>query len=112
MKELFWTKHAHDKMRYYRLPESRVRRVIKSYTRIEEGIADNTVALMQRTGQGKREHEIWVMVADKGKQRRVISAWRYPGKTEAGKPLPEGILKEFRAIPLDSSWTSGINSIN
>ena len=100
MPELFWTKHAHDKMRYYRLPESRVRRVIKSYERIEEGIAENTIALMQRTGSGKNEHEIWVMVADKGRQRKVISAWRYPGKTEAGEPLPEEILKEFREIIL------------
>ncbi|MBU2101500.1 DUF4258 domain-containing protein [Patescibacteria group bacterium] len=98
MKELFWTKHAIEKMKYYRLGESRVRRVIKSYERIEEGIADDTVALMQRTGSGKGEHEIWVMVADKEKQRRVVSAWRYPGKTEPGEPLPEEILKEFKEV--------------
>ncbi|MDD5710643.1 MAG: hypothetical protein PHV43_00875 [Candidatus Colwellbacteria bacterium] len=101
MKELFWTKHARDKMRYYRLPESRVRRVIKSHERIEEGVAENTIALMQRTGSGKNEHEIWVMVADKGKQRRVVSAWRYPGKTEPGVSLPDEILREFRAAALD-----------
>lgn len=100
MRELFWTQHAREKMQYYRLPESRVRRVIKSYDRIEEGIAEDTIALMQRTGFGKNRHEIWVMVADKNKQRRVISAWRYPGTTEAGEPLPEEILREFRQVIL------------
>ena len=101
MRELFWTKHARDKMRYYNLPESRVRRVIKSYDRIEEGIAESTIAVMQRTGSGKREHEIWVMVADRGKQRRVVSAWRYPGKTKAGESLPDEILREFKEVILD-----------
>ena len=98
MKELFWTRHAKDKMNHWRLSESRVRRVIKSYDRIEEGVAEDTIALMQRAGTTKNKYEIWVMVADKDNQRRVVSAWRYPGITIPGEPLPEEIIKEFRAI--------------
>lgn len=90
--------HAKAKMGYYRVSESKVRRVIKTPERIEEGIAEGTIALMQPDGRGKREHEIWVMVRDIGQERRVISAWRYPGRTIQGEPLPEEILKEFREI--------------
>jgi hypothetical protein len=32
----------------------------------------------------------------KGK-RKVISAWRYPGKTKPGSALPIEILREIRA---------------
>lgn len=83
-------------MAYYRLSESRVRRVIKTPERIEVGIAEGTIALMQPQGRGKGEHEIWTMVKDVSKERRVISAWRYPGRTVPGEPLPEAILREFR----------------
>ena len=100
MRELKWTIHAKAKMGYYRLSESRVRRVIKTPDRIEVGIAEGTIALMQPNGRGKGEHEIWVMVRDLKGERRVISAWRYPGRTVKGEPLPEEILKEFRAVIL------------
>ena len=95
MKELFWTSHSKFKMGYYRLSGSGVRRVLKSPERIEEGIADNTIALMQPNGRGKSAHEIWVMVFDTDDKRRVISAWRYPGQTKPGQALPSEILKEF-----------------
>jgi hypothetical protein len=35
------------------------------------------------------------MFQDTPKKRKVISAWRYPGKTKPGQALPEEILKEF-----------------
>jgi len=112
-----WTKHAQAKMAYYRISPSRVRRIIKSPTRIEEGIAPNTVAFMQpvsyKTRNGLRtwNHEYWVMaVTDKpvkvksktlrrvvqtsGPKVKIISAWRYPGKTKPGAPLPYEILSE------------------
>jgi len=82
-------------MNYYKLAQSRVRRVIRSYERIEEGIAENTIAMMQPYGN-KKDKEIWVMIADKGDERYVISAWRYPGRTKSGEPLPKEILAEFR----------------
>ena len=100
MRELKWTIHAKAKMGYYRLSQSRVRAVIKTPERIEVGIAEGTIALMQPNGRRKSEHEIWVMVRDLKGERRVISAWRYPGRTIKGEPLPEEILREFRAIIL------------
>ncbi|MEX2054437.1 MAG: hypothetical protein WD883_02765 [Candidatus Colwellbacteria bacterium] len=96
MKELEWTLHAKAKMAFYRLYEGRIRRIVKIPERIEEGIAEGTVALMQPQGKGRGEHEIWVMVRDVGGRRRIISAWRYPGRTIPGEPLPKEILKEFK----------------
>jgi hypothetical protein len=37
---------------------------------------------MQNAGSAKHPHELWVMVEDTKKERRIISAWRYPGKTK------------------------------
>lgn len=98
MKPLYWTKHAKAKMRYYALSEQRVRRVLNSPLRIEEGIAEGTIALMQRAGSKKHPYEIWVMARDEKLTRKIISAWRYPGITHPGEPLPEEILKEFREM--------------
>lgn len=94
-KKLFWTNHAKEKARYYRLSENRVKRILNMPKRIERGIAENTVAMMQRGGTSKKGHEIWVMIQDLPKQRKIISAWRYPGTTKEGEPLPEEILKEL-----------------
>lgn len=96
MKTLLWTTHSRIKMRQYKLSESRVKRVINHPKRIEEGIAERTVALMQSAGMARHPYEIWVMVQDTAKRRKIISTWRYPGQTKAGEPLPEEILKEFR----------------
>lgn len=103
-KELFWTKHALAKMKFYKLSEQRVRRVLNSPKRIEDGIAPKTIAMMQPFGN-KNQHELWVMVQNANRKgqsanRRVkiISAWRYPGRTKAGEPLPPEILQEFKII--------------
>jgi len=97
MRELHWTNHAQAKMRYYRLSASRVKRVIKAPERVEEGIAEKTIAVMQPFGN-KKDKEIWVMVADTPKKRKVISAWVYPARTKLGEPLPEEILREFKEV--------------
>ncbi len=96
MTRLLWTRHAHAKMRYWSLSEARVRRVLHSPLRIEGGIAPGTVAALQAAGTKKHPYEIWVMLNESGKERRVISAWRYPGKTKPGDPLPPEIIKELR----------------
>jgi len=96
MKLLLWTNHSQAKMRHYRLTESRVKRVLDHPKRVEGGIAEKTVALMQTAGTAKHAYEIWVMVQDTPKRRKVISAWRYPGETKPGESLPEAILREFR----------------
>lgn len=86
---LSWTLHARGKMNFYRLSPARVRRVLHAPKRVEEGVAPKTVAMMQpaslrRAARGAETwtQEIWVMVQDVGKNRKVISAWRYPGVTK------------------------------
>ncbi len=77
-----WTNHARFKLRFYGLSEARVRRIINSPKRKEEGIAPKTVAMMQTAGSAKHPYELWAMVQDSKKIRKVISAWRYPGVTK------------------------------
>jgi len=93
-------------MRFYGLSEARVKRVINSPKRIEEGIAPKTIAMMQSAGSKKHPYEIWVMIQKKrqgtGNKRqevtKVVSAWRYPGITKPGDLLPEEILRELKLI--------------
>lgn len=83
-------------MAFYKLSEARVRRIIHSPGRIEEGIAPKTVAMMQSAGSAKHPYELWVMIEEEKRRRKVISAWRYPGRTKSGQPLPERIMREIR----------------
>jgi len=84
-----WTNHSIDKMKQYQLSEQRVRRVLHTPKRKEEGIAPNTIAIMQSTGSIKHPTEIWVMIQEIkngnsktknnfNKKIRIISTWRYP----------------------------------
>jgi hypothetical protein len=77
-------------MRQYRLSEARVRRILHAPHRVEQGIAEGTTAMMQRSA-GKHPYELWVMVLDSTDERKVISAWRYPGITTAREPLPASV---------------------
>ena len=122
-----WTEHAHMKMRHYRLTESRIKRVIRHPSRIEEGILEGAIACMSPQ-QGKNYTEIWAMykiekseVKDQeskmgkgfiknaayqkliesrsgpfgdGGKIKIITAWRYPGKSPERDPVPEDILRE------------------
>ena len=99
-KTFFWTNHAKAKMRFYGLSEQRVKRVIHTPKRIEQGIAPKTVAMLQTAGSKKHPYEIWVMIQDKRDKRKIISTWKYPGITKAGEPLPEGILMEMQDADL------------
>lgn len=112
-----WTKHSIEKMKFYGLSPQRVLRVLKSPERCEEAVAPGCVACMQSIGK-KRKTEIWVMYQDKtqntnnktqkrlthdfnrGTQKRIITAWRYPGISPVcGKiPIPEDILEEIKEI--------------
>lgn len=94
-----WTKHSIEKMRYYGLSEQRVKRVLRNPDRVEEGIVPLTIAIMQSTGSKKRPQEIWAMFTFlKSGKKRIISAWRYPGKSPKGKeiPIPEEIRSELK----------------
>jgi hypothetical protein len=99
---LKWTRHSREKMRFYHLSEQRVKRVLNSPKRVEEGIAPKTIALMQPAGSKKHPYEVWVMVQSqkskvKSQKLKIISAWKYPGRTKPGEPLPEEILREIRS---------------
>lgn len=98
-----WTMHVVQKMMYYGISEGLVRRVINSPKRIEEGVAPNTIAVMQPTG-GVHKKEVWVMYQPlkavsktKKPKLRIITAWRYPGVSpvRGAIPVPHDILLEI-----------------
>lgn len=96
---LVWTAHSRSKLRQHGLSASRVVRVIRVPKRVEEGIAPETIALMQSAGSTKHPYEIWVMVQETKEQEqritKIISAWKYPGVTKPGDPIPESIRQEM-----------------
>jgi len=83
----YWTRHIKEKMKYYGLSEGRLRRILRTPQRREEGIVPNTIALMQSAG-GKKPSEIWLMYQQVGQKKKMISAWRYPGISPIGEPIP------------------------
>lgn len=100
--KIHWTKHSKEKMRQYQLSENRLKRVLRGPERKEEGIAPETIAVMQITGTKKHPTEIWLMyqiVKIRGKEQKIkiISAWRYPGRspTQEPPPIPEDIFQEL-----------------
>lgn len=117
-----WTSHSLMKMQYYGLSQQRVKRVIRNPERVEEGIVEKTIASMQTAGSEKHPYEIWVMyqtpklkvksaklkaedkktkllnLLNSDKKLKIISAWRYPGKSPKNDPIPEEILNEIRNL--------------
>lgn len=93
----YWTRHIIEKMKYYRISESRVKRIIRVPDRIEESIVPGLVAAMKKFSKSAKE-EIWIIYTVDRKKVKLISAWRYPGKSPARNPIPREILNEVRAI--------------
>lgn len=109
-----FTNHAYYKMQHYRLSESLVKRVIRYPIRIEEGILKDAVACMRPAhstsltqtyfkssaqASKKRYSEIWTMyVIMPSKQIKIITAWRYPGKSPERNPVPLEVIEEARRI--------------
>ncbi len=91
-----WTKHSIYKMRHYGLSEQRIKRIIRHPARIEEAIVPNMVAVMCPN----KKQEIWAMYAPikRANQIKIITAWRYPGKSPVRNPIPREILDEIRSI--------------
>jgi len=99
--KIIWTRHAREKIRQYNLSESRLKRVLRKPDRKELGIAPRTIAIMQITGTKKHPTEIWLMYQkEKSKVIKIISAWRYPGRSPRGEPppIPEDILWEINEL--------------
>lgn len=100
--KIFWTKHAKSKLKQYRFSEKRVLNIFRRPKRIEEGIAPDTIATMQITGTKKHPSEAWTMYVILKRPRgiKIISAWRYPGRTPVGeRPLiPQDTLEELYGL--------------
>ncbi len=106
-----FTAHARYKMNQYGLSEQKVKGIIRSPKRTQKGIAPQTAAVMQpvspKVAEGKEtwKQEIWTMFVKKKRgvaeglfareTYRIISAWRYPGMSPKGSPIPEEILREL-----------------
>ena len=99
-----WTKRSIYKMRHYGLSQQRVKRIIRHPERTEEAIVPNMIAVMSPFGRSPegRQHkgEIWAMyqVLKQKRQIKIITAWRYPGKSPTRNPIPKKILDEIRSI--------------
>lgn len=112
--KFYWTRHVADKMRYYGISESLIKRIIRYPKRLEEGVAPDTFAGMMPAGSAKRPQEIWAMYAHPsvpplGKGRLggvkrskivIISAWRYPGISPIREkiPIPQDVLGEIEEV--------------
>jgi len=96
--KIIWTKHSEKKIRQYQFSKSRILRIIKNPYRLEEGIAPNTIALMKPTKIKNKtwKQEIWAMIQKSKNEIKIISAWRYPGKSPQQNPIPYEILAELK----------------
>ena len=95
-RKIHWTEHVKSKMRQYGLSKMKLMNLLRKPDRKEEGIANGTTAVMKTATKG----EIWLMYQDDAYFRKVISAWRYPGITKPGAPIPipQDILDEIDSI--------------
>jgi len=89
-----WTKHSLYKMRHYGLSAQRVKRIIRHPERTEEAIVPDMIAVMCPD----KNREIWAMYTLVNKHIKIITAWRYPGKSSARNPIPQKILDEVRNV--------------
>lgn len=123
-----WTEHSKYKMRQYGLSAQRVLRVVRSPRRIETGIVEKTIAVMQPTSmktdkEGKRTwgQEIWVMyqLYNMKKSKDVLKskssnlkAKTYNIKNDAWEKL-ESKLDLKKKIRIISAWKyPGVSSEN
>ena len=118
-RKLFWTEHSKIKMRQYGLSKQKLLGILYKPERKEQGIVPGTTAVMKTNKilfnakkvtvsdawkKPKRAPgEIWLMYKDvtlrpgSGQERKIISAWRYPGISKPGEaiPIPEDIRQEL-----------------
>ena len=101
-KKIIWTQHSKMKLRQYRFSEKRALRIFRKSDRIEEGIAEGTVAAMEIIGTKKKPTEAWLMyvILKRPKGIKIISVWRYPGRTPKGERpiIPQDTLEELGLI--------------
>lgn len=102
---------------FYGLTADKVKRIIRNPKRVENGVAENTIAVMVSGSNNKKPSEVWAMYQQKDVRKIIISAWRYPGISPVGKqtralnklsarpstniisalvPIPADILEELK----------------
>lgn len=101
----FWTKHSQYKMRHYGLSPQRIKRIIRHPARTEEAIVPGMIAAMSPYGRSREARqpykgEIWTIyqLIKQSSQIKIITAWRYPGKSPTRNPIPKEILEEIKSI--------------
>ena len=91
-------------MKQYGLSVSKLLGILRKPERRERGIALGTMAVMKTNKVFFKEKaitlsdawrrpkkapgEIWIMYKDTKDQRKIISAWRYPGVSIPGEEIP------------------------
>jgi hypothetical protein len=115
--KVVWTEHSKIKMRQYGLSKQKLLGILRKPERLEQAIVPGLVAAMKTNKVFFKEKkidikkawqqpkkapgEIWLMYKDSKSggvsQRKIVSAWRYPGVSKAGEeiPLPEDIRREL-----------------
>ncbi len=109
-----WTQHSEAKMRQYGLSKTKLLNILHKPERKEIGIAPGTMAVMRtnptplklrgasqkvsKWGNPKKAAgEVWLMYKENKTERKIISAWRYPGVSKPGEeiPIPPDIREEL-----------------
>ncbi|HDH07567.1 MAG TPA: hypothetical protein ENG89_00920 [Candidatus Moranbacteria bacterium] len=124
-----WTLHSIEKMKYYGLSAQRVLRVIRNPQRVEEGIVEKTIAVMQpaslrsisasrgRPASGKNKKtwssEIWAMYQ---LRRNVGASSKSPARLASESVAGRQILNskqtqksKFQKLPASSADWQAIN---
>ncbi len=81
----YWTMHSQYKLFQYGLTPNRIKRIIRHPDRKEEGIAPETIAVMQQKNRkDPKKGEVWVMYQKKSKVKSEKPA-RNASHKEAGR---------------------------
>lgn len=116
-KKTLWTQHSLIKMKQYGLSKQKLLGILHKPERKEKGIAPGTLAVMKTNktffkakqvtlknawAPKKAPGEIWIMYKEARSERKIISAWRYPGISKPGEeiPIPQDIRRELFGLDL------------
>lgn len=106
-----WTEHSKYKMRQYGLSPQRVLRVIRSPKRIEEGIVERTIAVMQPSSMktdkdGKRTwgQEIWVMYQLRGTTKSKAESLKSKENKKSKIEKLKEQMESKKRLKIISAW--------
>ena len=68
-KEIYWTRHIKEKMRYYGISEGLLKRILRNPHRKEYGVAPDTIGIMQKA-QSRKPGEVWLMYQEKSRRKK------------------------------------------